>query len=88
MTRDGFVVASVRIDLRGLTLSQATEFLAAVEGNSKAVAVTSLTVLRARDAEQVDLKLEVAAYAKEAPAGAAEGEAGGSGEAGAEGTDS
>ena len=49
-----------------------------VSGN-RAVAVTSLTVLRNfRDKEKVDLKLEVAAYAREAPAG----EAAGDGEAG------
>ncbi len=76
VTKDGFVVSSLRIDIRDLSLPQVTELLAAIETESPAVAITSLTILRnLRDKEKLDLKLDVAAYSIEQPAGAADGSA-------------
>lgn len=71
--KNSFIVNSLRIDLRALSIEQLAEFMAAVEGNSKAVAVTSLTVTRNfGDKSKLDLKLDVAAYAHDKPEEAAE----------------
>ena len=78
--KNGFVVNSIRIDLRGLTIVQVSEFLTAIETNSKAVALTSLTLTQNfANKEQLDLKVDVSAYAHEPKvdpaAGSAEGSA-------------
>ncbi len=72
--KGGFVTNSIRIDLRDLTIAQASEFLTAIETNSKAVAVTSLTTtVNFSNKEHLDLKLDVSAYARDVAADAGSG---------------
>ncbi|MBP8807961.1 MAG: type II secretion system protein M [Kofleriaceae bacterium] len=86
ITRGRFTVHAAVVDVRDLTLAQVTEFLAALEGNSRAVAVTSLTIKRNfRDPEKMDLSVEVSAYSRAAEAtgdGAGSGSGSGSAQAG------
>ena len=70
--KGGFVVNSIRIDLRGLTIVQVSELLTSIESNSKAVALTSLTLSQNfANKEQLDLKVDVSAYSHEPKADAA-----------------
>jgi hypothetical protein len=78
--KNGFVASSIRIDLRGLTITQVAELLGAIEGNSKAVAITSLSLTQNfANKEQLDLKLDVAAYSREPQVDPAAGSGEGSG---------
>jgi type II secretory pathway component PulM len=85
VTKNGFVTHAGQVELRDLTITQVKSLLEAIETDSKVVVVTSLTLNRNfRDKEKLDLKLEIATYAKvdggaapaggsPAPAGAATG---------------
>lgn len=67
VTRGRFTVHSAVVDVRDLTITQVTDFLSALETASRAVAVTSLTIRRNfRDAEKMDLSIEVSAYSRAA----------------------
>ena len=62
-----FTTHSMQIDLSDLTLTQLKDFLAAVETESRYVAVTSLTATRRTREDQkdkLDVKLEITAYSK------------------------
>lgn len=73
VTRGRFTVHSAVVDVRDLTITQVTDFLSALETNSRAVAVTSLTIRRNfRDAEKMDLSIEVSAYSRAAENAGAE----------------
>ncbi len=80
VTKNGFLTHSMRIELNDLTIDQAKQFMEEVEKGNRYVAVTQLSVTRDfKDKEKLDLRLEVSAYAKEAPPAA---DASGSGSAG------
>lgn len=74
--KGGFITNSIRIDLRDLTIAQVGELLGAIETNSKAVAVTGLTVtVNFSNKEHLDLKLDVSSYARDVAAEAGSGSA-------------
>ena len=64
-TRGSFTVHGASVELRELTLQQATDFLEAIENDSKVVMVTGLQVRRNfRDKAKVELSVEVSTYSK------------------------
>jgi general secretion pathway protein M len=66
-TKGGFTVHSAAIEIRDLTITQVKDFLEAIETQSTAVAVTSLTLKRNfRDQEKMDLSAEISTYSKAA----------------------
>ena len=74
-TRGSYTVHGAAVELRDLTLQQATDFLEAIENDSRVVVVTGLQVRRNfRDKAKVELSVDVSTYSK-----AAEDEAAGSG---------
>ena len=78
-TRGSYTVHGASVELRELTLQQATDFLEAIENDSKVVMVTGLQVRRNfREKAKVELSVEVSTYAK-AAAAPAEPAAGGNG---------
>ena len=81
VTRGKFVVHSAQIDVRDLTIKQVTDFLYALENESRVVMVTTMSLKRNfRDAEKMDLSAEIAAYSRVAEsAGATAGSGSGSG---------
>ncbi|MBK7537726.1 MAG: type II secretion system protein M [Myxococcales bacterium] len=84
VTRNGFTTHAMQIDLNDVTLDQARLFFEAVENDSRYVAVTALNASRKLGVkEKLNLKLEITAYAKEAPKGAEAPAAEGAGAAGA-----
>jgi type II secretory pathway component PulM len=80
VVKNGFVTNSSSLTLDKLTINEIKDFLAALETDSKAVAVTHLEVRRDfRDKDKLSTTIEVSNYSKEPPA---KGEAGsGSGSA-------
>jgi hypothetical protein len=75
--RNGFVTASVTLNVADLTLDQLKKFLQEIETKSKYVAVTRLDITRRdyKGKDKLDAALEVSTYSKD-PAkkpGAAEG---------------
>lgn len=67
--RDGVVIHSMTIEPRGLTIAQARDLLRTIEQDNRTVAVTNLTMNRNfKDEGNVDLKIEVSAYALDVPA--------------------
>jgi type II secretory pathway component PulM len=85
VTRNGFVTASVTLNVSDLTLDQLKKFLQEIETKSKYVAITHLDITRReyKTKDKLDASLEVSTYAREAvkktPA-AGSGSAAGSGE--------
>lgn len=74
-TRGSYTVHGAAVELRDLTLQQATDFLEAIENDSRVVVVTGLQVRRNfRDKAKVELSVDVSTYSK-----AADDEAAGSG---------
>jgi len=74
-TRGSYTVHGAAVELRDLTLQQATDFLEAIENDSRVVVVTGLQVRRNfRDKAKIELSVDVSTYSK-----AAEDEAAGSG---------
>jgi Type II secretion system (T2SS), protein M len=68
VTKNGFIIHSMQMDLNDVTLDQARAFLEAVENDSKYVAVTTMTVSRKFGVkEKLNLKLEITAYAQQPP---------------------
>lgn len=66
-TRGSFTVHGASVELRELSLQQATDFLEAIENDSKVVMVTGLQVRRNfRDKAKVELSVEVSTYSKAA----------------------
>ena len=85
-TRGSFTVHGATVELRELSLQQTTDFLAAIENDSKLVVVTGLQLRRNfRDKAKIDLSVEVSTYSKAAPAGG-DGAGSGSGSAKAGGS--
>ena len=69
-TRGSFTVHGATVELRELTLQQTTDFLSAIENDSKLVVLTGLQVRRNfRDKAKIDLSIEVSTYSKAAAAG-------------------
>ncbi|HEY0480923.1 MAG TPA: type II secretion system protein GspM [Kofleriaceae bacterium] len=66
--RNGFITASVSVNLPDLTLDQLKKFLQEVETKSKYVAVTRMEITRReyKGKDKLDAALEVSTYAKEA----------------------
>jgi hypothetical protein len=80
ITKNGFIIHSMQMDLSDVTLDQARVFLEAVENDSKYVAVTTMNVSRKFGVkEKLNLKLEITAYAKEPPPEKGAGSAGSAG---------
>ena len=85
LTRNGFVTASVTLNVSDLTLDQLKKFLQEIESKSKYVAITHLDITRReyKTKDKLDASLEVSTYAheavKKAPA-AGSGSTAGSGE--------
>lgn len=81
VTRNGFLTASVSLNVSDLTLDQLKKFLQEVETKSKYVAVTRMEITRReyKGKDKLDAALEVSTYAREA---AKKPEASGSGSAG------
>lgn len=74
-TRGSYTVHGAAVELRDLTLQQATDFLEAIENDSRVVVVTGLQVRRNfRDKAKIELSVDVSTYSK-----AADDEAAGSG---------
>lgn len=75
--RGAVTVHSVDINVTGLTMDQAKDFLEAIESENRLVAVTALSVKPSfSDRQKLDLELEVSTYAQPAatpPAGAPAG---------------
>lgn len=66
-TSGEYTVHAAQIDIRDLTLQQVKDFLQAIEGESRVVAVTSLRLTRNfRDQEKMDLSAEISTYSKAA----------------------
>lgn len=64
-TRGSYTVHGATVELRELTIHQATDFLEAIENESKVVVVTGLQVRRNfRDKEKLELSVEVSTYSK------------------------
>lgn len=83
--KGGVLTASTRIEIRGLSIEQLTEFLEKVESGQPHVVIESLEIQRHfRDKEKLDVTMLVTAYAREQQSaeGQPAGEAGGAGEAG------
>jgi len=83
VTRNGFVTASVTLNVSDLSIDQMKKFLQEIETKSKYVAITRLDISRReyKSKDKLDAALEVSTYAREAakkPPGA--GSAAGSGE--------
>ncbi|MCE9577650.1 MAG: type II secretion system protein M [Deltaproteobacteria bacterium] len=79
VTKDGFITNSGTIELRDLSIQQVKDYLEAIETGNRLVAVTSLTINRNfRDKEKLDLRMEVATYAKVPEAGSGSGSGSGS----------
>jgi type II secretory pathway component PulM len=79
-TRGAYTVHGATVELRDLTLQQATDFLEAIENDSKVVLVTGLQVRRNfRDKEKIELSVEVSTYSKAAAAPAEPGKGSGKG---------
>jgi type II secretory pathway component PulM len=65
-TRNGFVTASVQLDVPAVPIDQLKTFLQTIESDSKYVAVTKLTIRRPHNKpEMVEADLDVSTYAKE-----------------------
>lgn len=70
--KNGFLAHTVELNVNGLTIAQVKDFLEAIEGDNRLVAVTALTMKRNfSDKTQLDLKLEVTTYSNPALAPAA-----------------
>ena len=79
-TRGSYTVHGATVELRELTIHQATDFLEAIENESKVVVVTGLQVRRNfRDKEKLELSVEVSTYSKAGGDGAADGAGSGAG---------
>lgn len=66
-TRGSYTVHGAAVELRDLTLQQATDFLEAIENDSRVVVVTGLQVRRNfRDKAKVELSVDVSTYSKAA----------------------
>lgn len=83
--RDGVLVHMMTIEPRSLTIVQARDLLRTIEQDNRTVAVTNLAINRNfSDQEKVDLKIEVSAFALDAPAAGSDAPAGnGAGNGGA-----
>jgi hypothetical protein len=85
LTRNGFVTASVTLNVSDLTIEQMKKFLQEIETKSKYVAITRLDITRRdyKSKDKIDAALEVSTYAREPakkPPAASAGSAAGSGE--------
>lgn len=66
VTRDGFMESSTRIEVRGMTIGELTDFLERVETRSEHVVIKSLDIKRNfRDQEQLDADMIVTTFSKE-----------------------
>jgi len=67
LTRNGFVTASVTLNVADLTIDQMKKFLQEIETKSKYVAITRLDVTRRdyKSKDKLDAALEVSTYARE-----------------------
>ncbi|HVK71827.1 MAG TPA: hypothetical protein VM734_00850 [Kofleriaceae bacterium] len=75
-----FVAHSATVELRDITLTQAKDFLQAIEGDSKIVVVSSMHLRRNfRDKEKLDLNVEIVTWARAATAAAGGGSGSGKG---------
>jgi hypothetical protein len=89
-THNGFVISTSSLRLDKLTIDQLKDFLAALETDSKTVAITHLEVQRGREKDQLTVDLDVSTYSKEPPpkpdsgsgSGSGSGTAGSAGKAG------
>lgn len=79
-TRGSFTVHGAAVELRELSLEQATNFLEAIENDSRVVVVTGLQIRRNfRDKAKVELSLEVSTYSKASESSDGDGKGSGSG---------
>lgn len=63
--KNGFLVHTIELNVTALSITQVKDFLEAIEGDNKLVAVTSLTLKRNfSDKTLLDLKMEVSTYSK------------------------
>ena len=67
LTRNGFVTASVTLNVADLTIEQMKKFLQEIETKSKYVAITRLDITRRdyKSKDKIDAALEVSTYARE-----------------------
>lgn len=80
-TKGAFTTHAATVEVREISLTQAKDFLEAIESESKVVLVSSLQIRRNfRDKEKLDLNVEVVTWSKAAAAGS-EGGGAGSGKA-------
>ena len=78
--RGNYVAHAATVELREITLTQAKDFLQAIEGESKIVVVSSLQLRRNfRDKEKLDLSVEIVTWSRVAAAGAGTGTGAGTG---------
>ncbi len=65
VTRDGYIEASTKIEIRKLTIQEFKSFVEKVESKSQLVVIRSLTIRRNfRDKERLDVNMLVSTYAK------------------------
>lgn len=82
-TRGSYSVRGATIELRDISLEQATDLLEAIENDSKTVVVTGLQLRRNfRDKAKLELSVEVSAYSKTAAQPAGDGAGTGTGTGG------
>jgi hypothetical protein len=73
VTKNGFVTNSSSLSLDHMTIGELKDFFAAIETDSRAVAITHLELRRDfRDKDKMSATVEVSAYSKE-PAGSGSG---------------
>jgi len=82
LTRNGFVTASVTLNVSDLTLDQLKKFLQEIEAGNKHVVVTTLDIRKnfknSKDGH-LDATLEVSTYSREIEKGTGSGSGSGSG---------
>jgi hypothetical protein len=80
--KGGFVTNSASLQVDKLDIGQVKDFLNALEGDSKVVAITKLELDRDfRDKDKLRLDLEVSTYSREAPKAGSDAGSAGSGKA-------
>lgn len=69
---NGFMMHTVELQVNGLTMEQATQFLEAIESDNRLVVVSEMTMKRSfSDRQKLDLKLDVSTFSKPAADAAA-----------------
>jgi hypothetical protein len=77
---NGFVMHTVELNLNGLTMAQAKDFLEAIETDNKLVVITAINMKKSfNDKDMLDVKLQVSTFSQPTVAGAGSGSGTGTG---------